>query len=84
MRKIHESSIVEVRLSSGEFVQTHMECVDVGDVFRIRKPDGSLHQDDRQNAIWEVTEMPHIPCVANHRRHKIPRGSTNWRWDWQS
>ena len=62
MRPMHETSTPEVRLSSGDFVQVQMACLDVGDVFRIRKPDGTLHHDDRGYTVWAVTEMPNIPC----------------------
>lgn len=62
MRPTHETSTIEVRLPSGDFVQTHMERVDVGDVFRIRRPNGVLHCDSFNRTQWTVSAMPHIPC----------------------
>lgn len=71
MRPIHETSFPEVRIHWWEtgrevdeelWTQCSLGQLDVGDIFRIRKPDGTLHTDDRGKAQWRVTEIPTVPC----------------------
>jgi len=56
MRKMHETAMVEVYVE-GLWCQCHMSQVDVGDLFRIRSPDGKLRE-----GAWRCTAIPNIPC----------------------
>lgn len=66
MRPNHKTSTPEVLINvkgKKTWVQTHMENIDEGDIFRIRKPDGTLHVDMKTMEImWKCTQITNIEC----------------------
>ena len=61
MRLKHESSICEVLVGS-QWHECEMAQLDMGDVFRIRKPNGALHEDSAGMTAWRCLEIPAVQC----------------------
>ncbi len=61
MRPMNRTSTLEV-LTDGMWVGCILNQLDEGDVFRLRKVDGKLHEDKEGNNTWICTKIPMIVC----------------------
>jgi len=61
MKTEAESNDVEVWLD-GEWIHATVTQLDPNDIFRMRKPDGSLLKDNKGNTTWVCRKIPEIRC----------------------